>query len=155
MADKNQEMGLQNSDNSEKRSGLNRRRAIKNLLAGSTPILTGLPLFVKAWGQPATFNPLDNLTSTPANLSNINEGASNIDFMPTSAPTNAPTAAAPTSAPTNPTTNPAPTNAPTNAPTTNPAPTNAPTNAPTTCTFITKAPTMAPTGGPPAPAPSI
>ena len=132
--------------------GLNRRKALKNILAGSTPLFVGFPLSLKAWGQPSGYSsPLSMTSSFDKTLGRQELGASASEksFIYSTAPSaNILFTTAPTTAPTNAPTF-APTNAPTNAPTM--APTQfvpSPTMAPTSCDFLTLAPTLAPTSAP-------
>ncbi|MDG2449002.1 MAG: hypothetical protein P8M34_05175 [Saprospiraceae bacterium] len=137
--------------------GLNRRKALKNILAGSTPLFVGFPLSLKAWGQPSGYSsPLSMTSSFDKTLGRQELGASASEksFIYSTAPSaNILFTTAPTTAPTNAPTF-APTNAPTNAPTM--APTQfvpSPTMAPTSCDFLTLAPTSAPTSATTAPPP--
>ena len=150
---------------SNENKGLNRRKALRNIL-GSSGALLGLPLTLRAWGQPSSYNQL-GANSNTSKLSDFSSagpshGIRNIEssdsfrFMsmsPSMAPSMAPSLApsmAPSLAPsTAPTMSPivapsmSPTMSPIVAPT--PSPTLSPTTAPSCLEFI---PTSAPTPPP-------
>lgn len=105
--------------------GLNRRKALKNILAGSTPLFVGFPLSLKAWGQPSGYSsPLSMTSSFDKTLGRQELGASASEksFIYSTAPS-------------------------ANILFTT-APTTSPTMAPTSCDFLTLAPTLAPTSAP-------
>ncbi|MFT7378130.1 MAG: hypothetical protein ACI88Z_001966, partial [Sphingobacteriales bacterium] len=103
----------------EKKKGLNRRMALKGLLAGSSALLIESPLFFRAWGQPEEYSVLKDILKP--DLASENRV---LDADVTPAPTPEP-APSPTPAPT-PEPTPAPTPEPAPAPTPEPAPTPAP-----------------------------